>query len=261
MDNNMIDKRSMDKRMKEIIDMYTNNSLGLDDTFQFKCRECGKCCKNRDDIMLTTRDLYNIARELGRTPEEIVERYCEVYIGSGSRIPIVRLCPVGPENACPLLYKKKCIVHKSKPSVCALFPLGRGTTLANMDKSNMTPENFRPTYFVQPIECGTKDCTQTVREWLEKFELPVEDEFYGFWNDMISFLSSFFREIEAKNLMTQTMDTLWGGTIQALYIDYDPKEDLMPQFLGNSAKLKMIISTVKAMAEKAFGEAGINDGE
>ena len=133
--------------------------------------------------------------------------------------------------------------------------------LGNMDKSSMTPDRFRPTYFVQPTQCGTKDRSQTVREWLEKFGLSTEDEFYGPWNDMVAFLSSFFREIEEKNLTPRTMDALWSGTIQALYIDYDPKEELMPQFAENSAKLKMLISAVENMAKKVFGEAGISDGE
>ena len=261
MDKEMIDKQTMDKRSAEILEMYEKNALGLDDTFQFKCKECGKCCKNREDILLTTRDLYNIARELGRLPEEIIARYCEVYIGSGSRMPLVRLRPVPPENSCPLLYKKKCIVHKAKPSVCALFPLGRGTSLENMDESSMTPDSFRPTYFVQPIKCGTTDRSQTVREWLEKFGLPIEDEFYGPWNDIVAFLSSFFREIEKRNLSSETMDLVWGGTMQALYIDYDPKAELIPQFLENIAKLKDVVNTSKDMIKQVFGEAGISDGE
>ena len=250
----------MDKRMEEILKMYEKNALDLDDTFQFKCRECGKCCKNREDIILTTRDLYNIAHELGRTMEEIIERYCDVYIGSGSRIPIVRLQPVGAEKTCPLLRNRKCIVHKVKPAVCALFPLGRAVTFINEDDEN-TPKNIRPKYFVQPVPCGTKERTQTVREWLEKFGLPVEDEFYGCWNDTLSFLSGFFREVEANNLTPETMNLFWGATMQALYIDYDPKAELLPQFCDNSAKLKDIFSTINDIAKNVFGEVGISDGK
>ena len=47
----------MDKRMQEILENYEKNALGMDDTFQFKCRECGKCCKNREDILLTIMGL------------------------------------------------------------------------------------------------------------------------------------------------------------------------------------------------------------
>ena len=40
----------MDPRMRYIMENYDNNALNLDDTFAFKCRACGKCCKNREDV-------------------------------------------------------------------------------------------------------------------------------------------------------------------------------------------------------------------
>lgn len=247
------------KRMEDILADMQNNSLALDDTFDFKCKGCGKCCKNREDILLTARDLYNIARELSRTIEEIVERYCEVYIGHGSRTPIIRLNPVGPERVCPLQYKKKCIVHKAKPGVCALFPLGRAVSFESTDNDERTAENIRPTYFMQSATCGGTGKTQTVRDWLTQFGLPVEDEFYGLWNEMVSYLSKFFRELEEKKVTPKTLDMLWNAAIQMVYINYDPKKDLIPQFRENTAQLKEIFSMVKEQAEFFFG--GVPDGE
>ena len=243
----------MDKRMEEILNMYENSALDLDDSFQFKCRECGKCCKNREDIMLTTRDLYNIARDLGRTMEKIVRRYCEVYIGKDSHVPIIRLRPVGPDKMCPLLHNKKCIVHKVKPSVCALFPLGRVAAFRKSDGEDKTFEDVKPKYFVWSVTCGTKDQTQTVREWLERFGLPIEDEFYGPWNDTVTFLSIFFHEIEEKKPPQQAMEFLWNAAIQMLYIDYDPKEALLSQFHENSTKIRGLFHAIKEESERVFG--------
>ena len=101
----------MDDRTKLVIDALENHTLGLNDTFQFGCRACGKCCKNRDDILLTTRDLYSIAAHLSRTMEYVITRYCEIFIGETSRVPIVRLKPCGEHMACPLLRGRRCIVH------------------------------------------------------------------------------------------------------------------------------------------------------
>lgn len=39
----------MDPRLKSIIDNFDAMKIGLDDTFHFGCRQCGKCCINRED--------------------------------------------------------------------------------------------------------------------------------------------------------------------------------------------------------------------
>lgn len=36
-----------------------------------------------------------MSKELNITPNELFEKYCEMYIGSDSRMPIVRLKPRG----------------------------------------------------------------------------------------------------------------------------------------------------------------------
>lgn len=59
-------------------------------------------------------------------PGDFFHAYCEYYIGSNSRMPIVRLKPRGSVQRCPLLKDRKCSVHKAKPVVCAMFPIGRG---------------------------------------------------------------------------------------------------------------------------------------
>jgi len=111
----------MSDQRYEIIKNFEKYSIGLDDVFAFKCRSCGKCCRNREDIMLTSRDVYNIATALNLTHEQVIEKYCEVYIGRDSRIPIVRLMPKGVNNVCPLLAGNRCSVHSLKPAVCAIY--------------------------------------------------------------------------------------------------------------------------------------------
>lgn len=106
-------------------DELEQHLMDLDSTFRFKCRRCGKCCKNQDTIIFTPRDIYNIAHKFGKTMEQVIEETSEVYPGRDSRMPIVHMVPSGPKNACPLLVDGRCSVHDCKPTVCALFPLGR----------------------------------------------------------------------------------------------------------------------------------------
>ena len=49
-------------------------TVGLDGTFKFHCTKCGKCCINRDDIMLSPMDILQdiprikeAVRNAGRT--------------------------------------------------------------------------------------------------------------------------------------------------------------------------------------------------
>lgn len=239
----------MDTRLLKAAEDMEKNVLTLDDTFRFKCRACGRCCKNRHDIMLTTRDVYNIARSLGRTMQYVVERYCDAYIGEASRIPIVRLMPTGPEQTCPLMRNKRCIVHKAKPVVCALYPLGRGTKMNAPGNGEEAPGSLTPIYFLQSHVCGTQEQTHTVRGWLEHFGIPVEDEFYGIWTERITKLATSFHRLEAKKLSAGIMEQLWNLAFSVLYLQYDMDKAILPQFQENTKKL---LNTLAKRAEEGF---------
>ena len=77
--------------------------MDLDSEFRFKCRKCGKCCKHQNTILFNTRDIFNIARKLQMTPEEVINEYAGTYIGNASRIPVVHMVPRGKNEVCPFL--------------------------------------------------------------------------------------------------------------------------------------------------------------
>lgn len=54
----------MDNRLKEIVDNFDQMKIGLDEPFKFHCTMCGKCCIDREDILLTPRDIYNMSKSL-----------------------------------------------------------------------------------------------------------------------------------------------------------------------------------------------------
>ena len=109
--------------IKELKEQLGYEEIGLDDTFTFHCTQCGKCCIHREDILLSPKDLFNIAKKFQITPAEALEQYCETYIGCNSRFPIVRLRPQGSVKRCPLLKDQKCLVHdeKSRRTVCWIY--------------------------------------------------------------------------------------------------------------------------------------------
>ena len=213
--------------------------IGLDDTFQFKCRGGGKCCKQRDDILLGAKDLFEIAKHFGKQPKEILKEYCEYYIGSGSRIPIVHLRPQGINYACPFLIGKRCEIHDVKPAVCALYPLGR-TILIDPNTNN-----YKTGYLLQPAQCGSITRTYTVRRWLERFNIPVEDEYFVTWSfTMLYKVSTFIRDMEKKVPMEDLLP-VEEIILNLAYLNYDISREFMPQFKRNMAWLENLPHAVQ----------------
>lgn len=223
----------MDERLKEIVGNLETMKIGVDETFKFHCTMCGKCCINREDILLSPRDIYNMSKELGIKPEELFERYCEVYVGPGSRVPIVRLKPRGSVKRCPLLKNRKCMVHKAKPTVCAMFPIGRCLMATNPKEGLNDITQSQMQYIFSNPGCGDGSETQTVREYLESFGIPVEDNFFLKWQQVILDMGNFFRKIE-KVVSQETMELVWTAAFTGIYLYYDIGQEFMTQFESNS---------------------------
>lgn len=233
----------MDRRLQEIMDNFEKMKIGVDDTFKFHCKQCGKCCLNREDILLTPRDIYNMSKELGMTTDEMCKQYCECYIGQDSRVPVVRIKPRGSIKRCPLLKDRKCKVHKSKPAVCAMFPIGR---CLMVDQKSVNQKKFKveDTIFIfNGADCGDDTESHTVREWLTEFGIPVNDEFFIKWQNLVMELGETFRKMETK-VGPETMMMAWQAAYVGLYLHYDTEKDFLPQFEENAAKYLEIMHTV-----------------
>ena len=204
---------------------------------------CGKCCINREDILLNAQDVYRMSKELGMTPQAFVERYAETYVGGDSRIPIVRLRPRGTIKRCPLLKDRKCMIHNAKPTVCAMFPIGR---CLRLDPKASVPEKFTAEnieYIFTDPGGGDETETHTVREWLRDFGISDKDEFFLKWQKTILDLSEIFRAAEKKT-DTSRMVFVWNLTFIALYLNYETEKDFWPQFEENA---KGILEAVQKM--------------
>lgn len=233
----------MDERALDIFNNLERMKIGLDDTFKFDCKMCGKCCIHRDDILLNPKDIYNMAKELNLTTEELIEKYCEVYIGQDSRIPIVRLKPRGSVHRCPLLKDRKCLVHRSKPTVCAMYPIGRCVILAGKTAADIDLDSVQ--YIFNRPDCKGSEGTEThtVREWLESFGIPVKDEFFIKWQKMVMDMGTVFRSIE-KKMSEKTLEMLWNVAFIGLYLHYDTEQDFMSQFEENTQKFTELLHSV-----------------
>ena len=218
-------------------------TIGLDDTFKFHCDQCGKCCTHREDIILSPMDIFKMAKELKMIPVDFYHEYCVFNIGEHTRMPIVRLASEGKDTHCVLLKNHRCSVHKVKPAVCAMFPLGRYMSFEKDDYNAESIDISKVKYLLQPPECGDESETHTVREWLSGFDIKLEDEAFVQWQKAISRFSSKFKELEKKQDML-TMMEIWFVVRVSLYLQYDTSKEFLPQFNYNVENLLKLLDDI-----------------
>lgn len=241
----------MNERTKNAIEGIENQRLKLDDTLPFLCTHCGGCCTHQEELLLNPLDLFRMAKELGMTMEQWMEQYGECYIGEDSRIPIVRIRPQGETRRCPLLKNNKCSVHKAKPSVCGLYPLGRTIRYVLDEQGKPNMEKSEVIYFHSGCFCGRQTGHQTVREWLEEFHLLESESFFIQWSQVVAETSIFLRELEKVITNQDIMNMAWSMVCVLLYAQYDTGKEFRPQFDRNVKELRKNITAIESMGGAA----------
>lgn len=221
--------------MYDNFDQSIFKKIKINEQFSFHCTQCGECCRQMD-IILSPRDMFQIAKELQMTPHGILIKYAESYIGNASRIPIVRLRSVGLLKECSLLKDNKCIVHRAKPDVCALYPLGRIA-----EKGAKCIE-----YIINTSYCADRSKTYTVREWLRMFGIDQQDQFFIDWRMTVLDLMQILSKIE-RCLDGASMQLLWSCINMLLYLDYDMEKSFYPQYQTNVSKMIEILDELNSM--------------
>jgi Fe-S-cluster containining protein len=136
----------MNDRQK-MIEELMKHPIGKDQEFHFHCDQCGECCKNRVDILLSPFDLCRMAKALNKPLPEVLQEYGNLYLGNTSKMPLVSLKMREDNGKCPFLMDdNRCKIHSNKPTVCALYPLGRGAS-----REGKKAKIF---YILQPTTCG-----------------------------------------------------------------------------------------------------------
>ena len=135
------------------------------------------------------------------------------------------------------------MVHDVKPTVCAMFPIGRYLTLSADDSFPKNPEELSVGYIFNNPECGDGIETHTVREWFRSFNIPLKDDYFFTWTRTQATLCKHLQFLE-EHISEKTMISIWNATLITLYLNYDITEDFQTQFQQNSDAILSLIETL-----------------
>jgi Fe-S-cluster containining protein len=218
--------------------------LGTDDKVPFECKKCGKCCKGRNDLMLTPYDTFRLARHLSRTTTAVIKRYCEIYECPDSHIPVARIIPRPPDNRCPFWRKEKCFVNKVKPTFCRTFPLA---------KVNM-PSGEKSSYYLY----GYHDCIGekwvTVRDWVGD---AASDESERAWTEWSNALARIEPLLSGKldALTPEERANCIENIFLFMYLPYGTNQEFAPQLKYNADFLCSILEKDFGILKRRIGDS------
>lgn len=200
------------------IEIFQKNELKPEDTFNFKCDMCGDCCRNRSEpILLTGADIFRIAHALGKTIIDVLENNATGYIGDTSHIPVVVL-KERADGSCSFLREGRCMVHRNKPAVCALYPLGRFY--------NLQDNSFH--YFLPPKTCQSNCKSRkswTLQKWLDNFKIRETEEMTQAWNRLMGGITKVTHNMQKDEIKGTFLEVL----LFTLYLGYNTNRPYIEQ--------------------------------
>lgn len=177
-------KRYID--LKEISDgrLYTANDMVKVDCHG--CKGCSACCSGMgDSIVLDPLDVHRLCDGLNITFNELMNDKIELNVVDGLTLPNLKM-----KEACGFLDNEgRCSVHKFRPGICRLFPLGR----------YYEEEGFK--YFLQVHECPVKNKGKMkVKKWLDIPELKQYEQYICNWHKFLKDCENALAELTEEQI-------------------------------------------------------------
>jgi len=125
------------------------------------------------------------------------------------------------------------------------FPLGRIVASEHAPEDMELGNPYEVQYILNHVRCGSLKKKQTVRVWLEHYNIPVEDQFFIKWNEALFKIVTTIQKYDGKDDITDNaMDMLWSAIFSSLYSDYDIHQDFHHQFESNISKLLSVFDSL-----------------
>lgn len=201
--------------LEEISDgkLYTANDMVRADCGG--CAGCSACCRGMGtSIVLDPFDVYRMMQGLQIDFDRLLAQFVELNVVDGVILPNMKMS--GEDESCTCLDRNgRCSIHRHRPGICRLFPLGRYY------------ENGSFRYFLQTHECRKENLTKIkVKKWMD---IPDLKRYEQFVNDWHNFLLQIQERIVSEDAQTGKQICLF--LLQNFYRrPYDLNKDFYPQF-------------------------------
>ncbi len=123
-----------------------NRQLAGDEPFQFGCHRgvpCFNSCCADVNILLTPLDVLTLARRMGVSTGDFLERHTLTPITKDLHLPVVMLRMQDDDaRSCPFVGDAGCTVYDDRPWACRMYPLGMAVPPA---RAGVDPE---PVFFL-----------------------------------------------------------------------------------------------------------------
>jgi hypothetical protein len=96
------------------------HSDGIDVNIDFKCKQCGNCCRINKYLPLTLDDIFLISEYLNISADDFFKEYCVEIPCGENKIPMPYLKSEG--SGCAFLEDGLCSIHFVKPVICSSMP-------------------------------------------------------------------------------------------------------------------------------------------
>ena len=181
-----------------------------------ECSGCSSCCRGMgQSILLDPYDLYQLQAATGQTFAQLMQEKIELHVEDGLILPSIKM--QSGLDACGFLNSEnRCSIHRYRPGLCRLFPLGR-----NYDEKGLR-------YFLLDDACKIPNRTKVkIKKWLGIDQITKYERFLIDWHDLRRGLQTQIME-QQSDAYTQKINVKFLETYYQR--PYDVKKDFFDQF-------------------------------
>lgn len=150
------------------------------------CAGCHACCTGMgSSIVLDPYDVWQMKVELDVTFQQLLGAgYIELNMVDGLILPNLRM---NDNERCSFLSDQgRCTIHRSRPGICRIFPLGR----------IYDGKDFK--YFLQKEQCAKEARAKIkVKKWIDVENVTENHRFINQWHYFVRWVGD--KNIELKN--------------------------------------------------------------
>lgn len=193
-----------------------------------ECSGCSSCCRGMgQSILLDPYDIFQLQTATGQNFAGLMQEQIELCVENGIILPALKM--QSATDACGFLDREgRCRIHRHRPGLCRLFPLGR-----HYDDRGLH-------YFVLEDACRIQNRTKVkIRKWLDIPALSQYEKFLVTWHDL--------RKELQKQIMERQSDS-YTQKVNVRFLElffqrpYDTEVDFYQQFAKRKETADKLVS-------------------